>query len=402
MTVIDGLVPLPASLVGSTSQLVGSNKVRGMASGPANALTAMSSPPALSLSSSATPGTLTKNIPWNDPVFRDSVPTINNGSGQAVPQAPIQADGTTRAGAWDGPWRREFDFDGQVFSFRVASNATRKIRIWVNEQPHAAGLVAISSLTGYTGSGGQNLNVDLGSRAPRRIMIESEDQTAAANFGTLQVDPRDVVSAPQVPSPRLFCMADSYGKGFVASQFAYSFIAQMGRMLGIADTWHYSSQPSTGLVKTAAPYGNYQSRVAADVLPNLPTSKAALIIFGSLNDSGLSGIDTALTTLVTTIKAARPNVPIVVTSPLFMGAPPAGYTTVRDTMASTVTALGAQVAGFVDLLTYTGTGKVGATTGNGPADFLLANDGIHPSDAGHYSLAWQAATKIAPLLGLSI
>ena len=44
------------------------------------------------------------------------------------------------------------------------------------------------------------------------------------------------------------------------------------------------------------------------------------------------------------------------------------------------------VVGYIDSVGgswITGTGKVGATAGDGNGDLLIANDGVHPSPAGH-------------------
>jgi phospholipase/lecithinase/hemolysin len=58
---------------------------------------------------------------------------------------------------------------------------------------------------------------------------------------------------------------------------------------------------------------------------------------------------------------------------------------------------------FVDLLTpaiFVGSGKVGATTGSGNADWARTNDGIHPTDAGHWMLAQYIAGGLSRALGI--
>jgi lysophospholipase L1-like esterase len=47
---------------------------------------------------------------------------------------------------------------------------------------------------------------------------------------------------------------------------------------------------------------------------------------------------------------------------------------------------------------WTGTGKVGGTTGNGNSDFLVSNDGIHPSPEGHDAIAYALYEQIVASL----
>lgn len=371
--------------------IAGSAKIRTMAAAAANLLTAMASPPTLALSASISPAGSTKTIAWNNGAYRDSGPVINNGSNQAIIQAALQSDGVTRASGWGQGWLREFGFDGQYLSIRLSQSATRFLRIWVDGVPHSATLVAQSSLIGYTGSGGIYLNIDFGSRAWRQIAVELEDSTSVVPYGSMTIDPRDTVTPPLAAGSLWMWVGDSYGQGTGATRYAYGFVYQMARMLGMPRFWQWTSQASTGLVKTSSPYGAYLTRIA-DVIAQNP---AGVVIQGSINDAGQAGIGAALTTYISTLKAALPRCRVIVTSPLFVASPLASYTTVGTDMSTAAAALGVP---YLDLLTpayFSGTGKQGSTTGDGNADYYRATDGTHPNDAGHYALA----RTIAPLLG---
>lgn len=139
-----------------------------------------------------------------------------------------------------------------------------------------------------------------------------------------------------------------------------------------------------------------KDRVGVD-FPLMQTPSAAFVMLGQ-NDVA-SGISANAPATLAGMRALWPLCPIFVST----NYAPAGYATIQAKQDA-VKAACAGVSQCHFIGTYgsdavagqwlTGTGKVGATVGDGNADvYCWSSDGIHPSDAGHVMWATQQAAS---------
>jgi lysophospholipase L1-like esterase len=187
-------------------------------------------------------------------------------------------------------------------------------------------------------------------------------------------------------------IGDSFSSGggsLVSIQNSWPF--QLRRYLNAPDVC-VSGDGGTGFISTAGKYTYVQRGVINLQACNAYRPIKLIIVQGSTNDVGLSGISAAVTTLLTNLRGAFPSIPIFLSGV----AQPPGVT-----VGNATTTEGLVFAGAPDLSDiytipvstaavplFSGTGHVGATTGDGPNDFLIgATDTIHPSLAGQNALA---------------
>jgi lysophospholipase L1-like esterase len=382
--------------------LPGSDLVRAM---PSAAV--MDTLPTITASSAAPAGmTVTKNAYsgfstyW--PGFRVSgAPLFPIGSNTSYARNARKLDDA--ASAWGGAERIEFDFDGQAFAVRWQNIANAYYKVWADGRPTA--IAALTSVSGASGSGTHHYKFDFGSRAARRIVVEwAALSSGPTNFSGIVHAPSDTVSPPVIPSPRFMVLGDSYGYGIGATSVFDSFAISLGRLLGFADVWNFASVPSTGVLKTNTDIntGPYSTRLAVDVIPYMRAGDV-LVYQGSINDTGSTSaaITAQATADLLALGAALPFTQIIVTSPLWVATPTTPYTDIRTAMAAAATATSLPFVDVLDatLALFKGTGTVGATTGDGNADYYRNADTIHPNSAGHLALARALAAKIAPLIG---
>lgn len=339
------------------------------------------------------------------PGFRVSgAPLFPMGAGTAYPRNARKT--TDAASAWGGCARVEFDLYSDGFAFTLQVPAGAAFKLWVNERPHAANMQLLSSVSGATGTGTNHFSVDFGSVDYRRIVLEWASLPASpTNFQGIRVKPTAALFPPSIPSPRFMTIGDSYNYGIGATDVGDALAIQLGRHLGFADIWNFTAVPSTGPIKADTPnsFGNYNSRFAVDVLPNLRAGDVC-VYFASVNDGGeAAGVAQAqMITDLTALKAAKPDTNFIVASDVYMTTPTAAHTRIRDEASAAAASVGLPFVNLMDttLNLWTGTGTVTATTGDGPADFFAKDvGGIHPTSAGARALAREAARQMAPILG---
>jgi len=185
---------------------------------------------------------------------------------------------------------------------------------------------------------------------------------------------------PRIPL-RGIVFGDSYVEGVGAStQFDGEYM-QLGYALGI-DDWRLSGSGGTGLVQVNGARVNYVNRLAADVIAQGPFD--VVVIHGTGNDGGLSGISANLTTILDALDAQMPYALQVVMGAWTRRTNDTTNNAVSTDMQAALVGRSAARVKFIDKSTWiTGTGKVGATVGDGNADRYLANDGVHRSQVGH-------------------
>lgn len=359
-----------------------------------------------------TPPTITAGVGNAATVIAGSVlhdyaspePKIINGplkdtgtAGQRSPAAPFTLPGAALSPS-NLPWFISFVFEGQSFEFLTKRFTSIGFRIWANEQPHAA-------TPTFMPSGGTSslVLVDFGTRARRRVMIEFAGSNTTTTYGGLRYLPTDTVSPPAEQSPlRILFLGDSQVQGSGAAAWSSGFPIRTARLLGF-DDFILNGDSGTGVTHANNGLGaKYRDRLATDVIPQAPD---VVVISGSTNDSGDTGIQAETQALVNAITAALPTAIVVVVGLLYPGTFSAPYNTIHAAMKAGAAAAGVP---FIDTqspsLWSFGTGRIGATTGNGPSDTLLESlgGGVHLSDAGHLHYGDRLAIELGRILGIGV
>jgi hypothetical protein len=318
-------------------------------------------------------------------------------------------------------WRPyvEFTHTGQQFELfmRVTGTNTRW-RLWINGRPMTAGMQTLTS----TGGSRHRILVDFGSVGVRDIRFEMQE----FSFGGVFVEPFGSITAANYSRKRFVVISDSTGAGATSDVSPF-------------DSWPWFTANYLGMDciniaiggsgYIAAP--SFQSRLQ-DVIDANPDY---LFVAGGWNDlqgNTTTAIMNAYSTFVASVAAALPNCKIIVGGvhmnsqndyplatdlevALRTAATASGYPFVsqRDP-EGVVASLPAWANGvpykFGDTIAqnglpftchtehtssgsfdatkfrctalYSGTGRVGATAGNGNLDICLTNDSVHFSQVG--------------------
>jgi len=278
----------------------------------------------------------------------------------------------------------EFEYTGQRIEFLLLCKGYgAQLRVLYKDLPSGIWKKTAIATTALDG-GFRYILVDFQTSASRRIRFE----TSGHYFCGLQREPAATVTASSVTAPPIVCMmGDSFIEQAGASGACTGMSFVMGRALGI--DIYSSGVGGTGVNSTGGlnPAGgqkvNYQTRVTdATSITNL----GAFIIWQSINDAGFTQAQQhdGLEAIITTFRASKPTTPIIIIGPTA----PTGTVTqplylLRDAGRQVANEYGCH---FIDQLQphcLVGTGRVGATTGSGNADYYVGTDNVHPSQDGH-------------------
>lgn len=267
------------------------------------------------------------------------------------------------------------------FQYRGVSSA---YRVWVDGQPVT---LAGTALPG--GGAFYRVVVTFSTRAIRRVEVETD----TGHLVEICIGPTDTIFPSQPRKGiRGVVMGDSYVEGTGATNRFTTFAQTFGQLAGWSETIA-SGSGGTGYLNVGAQSGRvkFRDRFANDVAAFSPD---VILFTGGRNDNGyatLSAIQTEATALFNLAKSSLPSAACYVT-----GCFPASATEAASTSLLAVNAvIQAAAAGagfpFLDVMGanayITGGGRVGGGTGNGNADNLTSNDGVHPSQLGHDTLA---------------
>jgi GDSL-like Lipase/Acylhydrolase family len=298
------------------------------------------------------------------------------------------------------PYQIMFDFDGEAFGMHFSTGEKKsRIRVWAND---------VCSAYSEPKRGSYYLKVSFGSRAQRRIILECDFNIF---LGALIRSKTDTISAPSEYANRTFAvMGDSFGRGSGILEgetepraSAQSYTYTLARLLGYTQTRNYSV-PGTGFCNPAGAAGTYGERLPVPLAAYKPN---VLLLQGSTNDHTYAGsgvVKKAIEELVAAARVASPATTIVGCTPM----PISNATRTENEVnaaecAEAFTALKVPYADGFKLEWITGTGKVGATTGEGNSDYYSsAITAGHPSLAGHNYLALRLAQALAPALGVAL
>lgn len=290
-----------------------------------------------------------------------------------------------------GAYFMDWDIDCVEFEFRltIITSGAMTYRIYVDGFPLTADDVPL------TGSNGQTKRIKLTftDRKPRHIRVF----TNCGNVG-LTIGPNDTVWQAHRPlySKRCIFLSDSFG----AANPTYSteaFLYRAAEMLG----WEpiRCSQSGTGYDADGSGGGrtDFLARVSTEVAPAAAGTSLPVVgvIYGGTNDSQAQ-IETAPALVFAALAAALPGVPWYVFGVQY---PSGAADATRDAKTAALQTQ-AQAAPNVRLFTspktwFTGTGRVGATTGTGNSDLYTSSDALHPSSAGHKYIGARVAESIS-------
>lgn len=276
-----------------------------------------------------------------------------------------------------------------------------------------------TSLTGYafTANGAVNyLTLPFASRAPQGRLIELE--VAAGNtqggsnsvmqFGGVYQAQNEQIWAPS-KGLRLIVAGDSYTNGVGAAINGDGLVAVAKDYLGIDDLWPSGLGGSGWIVRPSGTESALRDRLF-DITGNSPD--LAVIMMGAneanLEGSTFNGITVStlttqaeVTAQLLAIRAALPNLPIIVTGPWRFAS-----ATQRSRVAGYEAAISAGVAALNDPLIafrpfvgaspayQTGSGYQGAPAYDGIGDWAIWTDQTHASPDGHAHLGQRLATDI--------
>jgi len=297
------------------------------------------------------------------------------------------------AAAVRGTQQFEFMTDALEFEYRICclTTSAMRYRVWVDNQPATADVSA--------GAGSGNvyyaLKVVFASSTPRLVRLETE----YATVHSVWAHPTYSFWKPQDRlGPRIAILGDSFTEGStVASHHAWSW--EMCNRLGWRDVYNCGLGGTGYLNSGTGGQTTFRGRVANDIIDAVPDW---VFVEGGYNDTGSSSsaITAEAALLFAQIRTALPSCKLVVLSPLASSNTIASLQTVRD-------AVFAGAVGYadltIDMISSTnpwifGTGKSGATTGNGNADIYVNTDGVHYTRLGYQYAGHRVAQAVLDYL----
>ncbi len=270
----------------------------------------------------------------------------------------------------------------------------------------------IDKTTGHATSDGglKYINLDFtsaGGRKVRHIVLEGQ---AATGFVGVAVGPTESVFAPSSADRlRMIVGGDSFTGSAGAKFFGDGWAVVLGDCLGIKDIWS-SGSGTTGYLASAT---NTKYTLRQRITDIISRSPDIIVLANGVNDVpfGTSAVQTEFDLVMAAIRAALPKTPVfVVTS--FMGNLTSGAnltnllaleaglkTSTQARQAYDANLFFIDVSNAADGAWIFGTGRTGATVGDGNADFYTGgdtdgSDAVHPTTAGHAQLGYRAADAI--------
>jgi len=313
--------------------------------------------------------------------------------------------------AWG--WSAAFETDSDRVEIRLSSCVTCLFRVRVDGRYIArAGTAGVNYVA--------HVLLDFaGVRRPRTITVEASDTNALRGVA---VRPTSNIWRPGTEPDRIVAIAtgDSYSEGQGASSPGlFGWPKVLGRLMGWSDvrqvavggTGYLSWGGSLNRSPIASQIGRWLT-----VNNDLTRDDVDIVtVAAGYNDHGAVGGTIYTPEVIATqaladwraIRALLPRATIMVMGPHAGARGPDGRTQAIEAALQArfaqwrdMNALFVPVVGTSGATPWIfGTGKVGASAGNGNADIAISGDGVHPSDAGHMIYARRAAAAIRAELG---
>lgn len=165
----------------------------------------------------------------------------------------------------------------------------------------------------------------------------------------------------------------------------------IGNLCGQPDCWNSGVGGTGWIANTGGTRSRFNERVVLDVVTPAPDVIWEMGGKGDISASGMTqaGMQALVETWLSQVTAALPNVVIFMTGPISSKTSENSGTNVVA-VASAKQAAAAKYPRNVRYLDnlgspawIAGTGKQGTTTNDGPADWAIGSDGVHPTAEGH-------------------
>ncbi len=338
-----------------------------------------------------------KTYLWSTSKFAyGGVPTSNGSASYGYNQIAGGSGSTPMT-----PWTIETMVYGTSVSFLVTGVSGSDYRVLVDGAPVQANWSTWPSNADY------RIHLTFSSAKLRTVKLILG---AAQAFSSATVPGAGDLFYPPAPGAAVALIGDSYVSGTGANNTEGNISAGcMTGELALAFGWRPFAlgQFGTGYVNNGggtngrAAYGHSSRMNALAALPSLDL----ILVFSSRNDLPLTTYSAASTATVAqaywgTVKATRPDTPLVVVGP-----PSTGANTDLDTLNTALrnTANNTDwIEGYIDQRTdpwVTGTGLLSPTNGTGSADFFAASDGFHLSRAGFAQAADRVGSALSSARG---
>lgn len=328
-------------------------------------------------------------------------------------------------GSVNSRWRPSYrwEYSGQAFEIRIVAKTTSlSYRLTIDGKRVTEDMQTTAIASGNT----YLLKVDAGSVMHREWMFEMDDPNM---FGGLLTEQTSTIRRPSPPPRGTFAVfGDSISEGSNDANSFSTWPTRLAQSLGFTSAINLS-QGGTGYLANGTGTA-FRNRIP-DIVAANPT---VLLIYGGYNDNGqtLSAIQTEAEFVVSSIKSQLPNTIILLGGCWSPGNPSASLQTINEGLKA---AAASQSVQFIDtqdplnvrntapawaattsyfpgdivnrngvvytcISTHTstgsfdttrwrgtswihGTGRSGATTGDGNADVAISTDTVHPTLVGH-------------------
>lgn len=303
--------------------------------------------------------------------------------------------------SYQGAYRIQFYMDGDWVTFGINCTNTQNWRLIIDGKYY--------DMAGFTPSstGLVYWTLDFsGLSTPRKIRkVEVELQMSSSSnpqtFGRVYVQRTATIWPPsrEEIGPRVIILGDSTTLGKNATFYADGWARVLGDYMGIDDLWIGGFSGGGYLVGGNSDGGPNALERITDVTAWSPD---LVIVANGSNEQGLDGTTVRAGLINSTntrvqaqavfsaIRTALPTVPVLVLGPWRNGsaaerarnpeydaAIATGVANMNDPLLSYATQIGL----------FSGSGRVGATAGDGNSDLYISSDGTHSTDAGHNYIA---------------
>jgi hypothetical protein len=270
----------------------------------------------------------------------------------------------------------EFDYYGASLEIIHYGSPSSKVWAFVDGAPISSNSIFNST----TGSSRRYYRLLFNTTAQRRIRV----LLINAYFGGLNLGlSYDAVSPAEPKQLKVVMYGDSWTEGYtyptIHLESAYTW--QLGEML---DAEIFTcGQAGTGYVTNPgsfeAPFTDSVNRLPAiaSISPDI------IFIFGSLNDDGASGIQTAASSVYSTLASSVPNAKIIVAGPQSTGGSPSANRQANDLAVNLAANAAPNVIGYIS--------QIGINTGSGFSDPWINGTGTISSGSGNNFIFIQPA-----------
>jgi lysophospholipase L1-like esterase len=327
--------------------------------------------------------------------------------------------------------RFRFHYTGQALEAHFRQRTTSfNYRIWVDGLPISTAYATAA----VTASSTNLLKLDFGSVGSRVIELEVQDP----EFGGVWIEPTATLTRTKLRRPLLMGLGDSITGGANGVAAGDTWLRYAAQILGC--DWSNVAIGGTGYLTSGT---QFRDRITPDMVPQAPD---AVVVFGGYNDSAQTqqAVQDEATYVLGQLRAQLPNTLIIAVGCWLLGhSPAAAFFNVDAAVKSAAAANGVPFISLIDPLQragsapawatataynagdmvvangvvwkcmtshtspgsfattnwrattfITGTGRVGATAGNGSADVVISTDGTHPTADGHRALGYHLAQEI--------